>query len=326
MEDSKKEEAPKRKFALGFLMSFGILTVLIGALNGLIDPYQFSKSRLEGVNDVFSNENFRGEKALTKAFNFASRADEARVSMVGTSHLKRGFSITSGPGFEVFALSDLKLAEAIDLLQIIIDESKVSKTILIEVGRNLKSRRSDKLTWNERFFSLKTTIKSIRMIGRSIELRDADYKYKVRDIVPGPMPKLEYYKNQREEIVKGIVSDEIPLDSLFARVDINNSDLEHTVIFFTSPLPFGLIRELELQEIVESRQHQLQQRIEALNSDSKSVKFKFLGFWGTSLFEDYRPWTDSFLDGWYDDDHYKPVIGDQLLNQLMQLSEVPLPD
>lgn len=315
MADFDERKAFKRKFVRGFAVGILGPLITIGLFNFVIDPYQLSKNRIAGINDAISHRNFLGESAIQNAYVAYAKGDAAAASIIGTSTIARGIRVEENPNVEKIALGGLVLTEGLEIAQTIIDESNVPKVILIELGSTKKVKRGQPLSFQMRFLQVRTTSESARLLHRSISARGRKYKFFQRATTT-ELPELPELLEKKKELLEYLQSNIKQLDSLILTLKPNKS-IKHKVVFFTSLLPAGFVDLLEIQQLVDSTHREARRIVKEADQEEESIEFGFIGVMGTPIGSEYLPWTESFHDGWYDFNHYKPVIGEQLLKYLL---------
>ncbi|GEM_PF-5099866 len=317
MEDFRQETNSKPGFSKGLILGLLGPLLVVGFFNLIIDPYRLSEDRIAGVNDAISPQNFLGESALVNAYKAYSKGDSAHISLIGTSHLAKGVPIVDKPHIEKIALGGLTLDEAFRIAQMIIDQSKVSKTILIELGSTRETKRGKPLNFQMRYLQAKTTRESIRLIRKSISVKDQKDKFVITTRF-NKLPERAELLEQKDKLIAYLQLNRSKLDSLLSGLNTNDEKLKHRIIVFTSILPAQLVDIFGIRDLIESNHREISQIVADANTRTDHIEMVFVGMMDSSIGYEYLPWTESFHKGWYDFNHYKPVLGEQILEHLLR--------
>ncbi|WP_341225343.1 hypothetical protein [uncultured Arcticibacterium sp.] len=322
MNNYKTNRKPNKKFFLGIFLSFVLPVIFVGLFNYIINPYQLTNRKLFG--DIYK-KHFLEESIIKKTFKDNSKGDKAKISIIGTSHVLHGISICNKPDYEKFALSRLMMEEAITFIQLIIQNSNVSKTILVELSNdknyylleNIYHSRLHKFDFHERFLHARTLRASL--IHFKIILKPSDYLSDECNstLEDTPLPNLHDLEKLNNKFTIQLNSSLKFLKTLTSSLTNDKEYLNHKIVFFSPPLPYSIVDTFNLAPLIKARNNELQNIISEINQKSPNIKYSFEDLLNSELGSEYIPWTPSFNKGWYDTDHFKPVIGEHVLRRLL---------
>lgn len=305
----------KSSFEIGFVLGFAPLIVLVLLLNIIVDPYLHHKKRILGVNHIVTSDNFKDDSAIENLIRLNLDESNAEVSIIGTSHVIKGFPNNSqGNKIEKFAIPRLAPNEAMEIFAKVINQAGIRKSIFIEISSGFIPNSRKKFSPFKRYFNIRTTLSSILMLKNSLRGTDTTI---FNDV---PMPELSELDEMRNGLQNYLSLAPKQLDSLLAKAVFKNSKIQHQIVFFTSPLPKGLLEVFGLEQQVQLMNREIMQVVEKANLSHQGVRFSYIGFLGSSIGNEYLPWTENFNQGWYDDDHFKPLTGDIMLDSLLQIA------
>ncbi|MNK30639.1 hypothetical protein D3C87_490590 [compost metagenome] len=303
-------------FLKAFLITIGVILSIIVSVNYLVDPYWYKDHRIKDVNSLPIND-IANYAPLMNTFRLYSKGPKVKFSIIGTSHISLGIP-GNYPFLEKIAVNTMNIDESSEVLQKILEEASVQKTIFIEMcGNNPTPLRKD-IFCND-LFSLRTTFNSIRTIKLnllnnqsltstldSINTRKIDTSKSINELNSKLAPMRPLNNNEIASIKK-----------MHKITFKNKKHLTHQVIFFLPPLPLETMKEEKYKRLNAKIALQLQKEINSMQIHNSLIKFKFLNLVGTEIGNEYQFGTDNFYDGWYDSTHFKPIIGDQVIKYLM---------
>ncbi len=300
-------------FFKGLLLAGGIMLLTVASFNYLVDPYWFSEKRISGFNDVRTDVLY-SHAPVANVYRLSVKDPRAEFAIIGPSIILRGISVCNYPYLEKIAISSMSLEESLLILKRMLKEARVKKTIFIEVcGNRRHSRVSDNRYAN--VLSLRITLHSLKTIR-------ASYQTKNR-LTCAPAPADPGMAGSMEKLIEGMeVLRLLDQDELFLwKKEMaglrSDTTLKHRVIFFTSPLPAEIMERHEYKEIYQRVSDQLSAAIADMRRFiGDHVELSFVNLKDVGIGAEYRFGNNNFYNGWYDALHYKPVIGDQVLEHL----------
>lgn len=304
-------------FLKGFGVTIGLFLSVIGLVNYLVDPYWYREKRINNFNRLPISD-IENHIPIMSVYRLHSKGKNVKFSIIGTSHVLFGIADCNYPFLEKIAAPAISIEESSRLMQQILAEATVPKTIFIEVcGINhLPTLRDD--NFFNRIFSLRTAIYSLRTIKTNITDQQQStpplcipYFVKTspaaRHLAPAPL-RLFTAKE---------------LTAIKESYQINHQPktfLQHQVIFFVAPLPFETTQKEIYKINIPRLSMQMQKTISSMQANIHGIRFKFINLLETEIGQEYQFRKNNFNDGWYDGNHFKPVIGDQVVRYLIDHS------
>ncbi len=305
-------------FINGFMIAMGSLLLIIGTVNFIVDPFWYREKRVKYFNYLPINE-ITNTAPLMNIATLYSKGPNVKYSVIGTSHVLAGIKNCEYPELEKVGVSAMSIQESQRVLQKILLKATVSKTVFIEVcGINDIPQIRD-VSFLNRIFSLRAFVYSIRTMKHNF-LNDQQLKI---ELCAPYTPNIDTIKsidelNSKQIPLRPVTSQEIlALKEMFKFKDGLKKDLQHQVVFFTSPLPQETMENEKYRLINQKLSEQMQQVVDSMQSANHQIKFKFINLADTKIGNEYKFSEGNFYEGWYDGTHFKPVVGDQVVKYLM---------
>lgn len=308
----------KEPFFRGFIIAMGSFFLIIAAINFLVDPFWYRENRIKYFNYLPINE-ITNTAPLMNIVTLYSKGPDVKFSVIGTSHVLAGITNCDYPELEKVGFSAMSIPESQRVLQKILLEATVSKIIFIEVcGINDIPPIRD-VSFLSKIFSLRTLVYSIRTMKHNL-LNDQQLKI---ELCAPYTPNIDTIKsidelNSKQIPLRAITSKEfMSFRQLFIFKDVLKNDLKHQVVFFISPLPQETMENEKYRLINQKLSKQMHQVVDDIQSANHQISFKFINLADTEIGDEYQFRKGNFYEGWYDGNHFKPVIGHQVLRYLI---------
>lgn len=304
-------------FLKGFGITMGLFLFVIGSVNYLVDPYWYREKRINNFNRLPISD-IENHIPILSVYRLHAKGKNVKFSIIGTSHILFGISECNYPFLEKIAAPAISIEESSRLMQKILAEATVSKTIFIEVCgiNNLPNLRDD--NFFNRIFSLRTAIYSLRTIKTNL----------VNHQQATPLPCIPYFgrtnpaaRHPAPAPLRLFTAEELTTIKESYQIDHQpKNTLQHQVIFFVAPLPFETTQKEIYKINIPRLSIQMQKTISSMQSNAYGVRFKFINLLDTEIGKEYQFRKNNFNDGWYDGNHFKPIIGDQVVRYLIDHS------
>ncbi len=297
-------------------MAMALFLCVIGLLNYFTDPYWYKENRTRNFNYYPINEVVNVIPVMN-VFRLYAKGPEVKYSIIGTSHILRGVSDADQPALEKIAVSAMDISESTEVLKKILSEATVPKTIFIEVcGINNEANIRDG-SFYTKVFSLRTTIFSLRTIKYNLFNQDHNIRILKQPKNPDTLKSLVELNGEIIPL-RPITNEEIRMmDEMWMVNHQLKNNLQHKVVFFISPLPKETMEEEKYKLINQQVSKQMQGLVDSMQLRSHRLKFGFINLADTKIGNEYQFRNGNFYKGWYDGTHFKPIIGTQVVQYLI---------
>lgn len=314
----------KQVFLKGFVVAMGLTLLFIAVLNYLVDPYWYRDNRMKNLNyyPIYEVVNV---VPVMNVYRLYAKGPLVKYSIIGTSHVQRGIANGDHPALEKIAASAMDIRESTEVVKKILSAASVPKTVFIEVcGINHVPNIRDGAFYTK-VFSLRTTMYSLRTIRKNLfdQQQPEQQETSVGMSATRPTDALRSLSELNAAIVPlRLVTNEemgIMVDMWKEQLKVKNH-LQHQVVFFTSPIPKETMENEKFRLINQQISKQMQGVIHAIQSLNPNLKFKFINLADTQIGNEYQFRKGDFYEGWYDGTHFKPIIGRQVIQHLIDHS------
>ncbi|MDG3581286.1 hypothetical protein [Galbibacter pacificus] len=312
----------KNNFTKTVFIVFGVLTLLLGLFNFIIDPYRLHKKRIPGINDQVCRGFFSYNSMDNLMQYYFSKYNDEPNLILGTSHIIRGVPDCRFTDIFKMGISSMSIEEAALILEKLLDKKKLPDNIYIELmaGESISfqngkpNRINDKISWYRRFIDIKTLRMTFSTIRNSIGLKTIICGVPdISDTFVDKVDGTEYVRRiQEEEYLSWL--------SLIDKLNRKIGDHKVNITFFTSPLPYGAMSSVKAKGISRYNYMVINKVINA-SKKYNNIMCNYIDLLNSSIGADYIPGTTSFNQGWYDASHYKSKIGEKVVDTLLQVTQ-----
>jgi hypothetical protein len=300
-----------------------VFLITICLINYLIDPYRYRNKRLKYINDAVI-EAFYSEAPVLNIFNYQNKYNDAAFYIIGTSHILRGISNCNNQNVIKLGVSSLSFEESIQIANKILEASRSPKKIFIEISgkQTVLSPRHRSLF--RKLFSLRTTIHSLKTFQSSI--LNHNNLINTSDLCNPYIPEEQKLKNINEvektskSTLQFLTLNDYNHIEKTARFNKQKNNFKHQIVFFISPIPFERIERKKFKELNKQNSRNLRKVINSIKTNNNTIEFSFVNIIDTEIGWEYQFRYNNFYEGWYDGDHFKPIIGKQIMTYLISQS------
>ncbi|RXG13109.1 hypothetical protein [Leeuwenhoekiella aestuarii] len=303
-------------FLAGVFGSFLFVIIGLFCFNWCVDPYFKHTERIKGFNDKHANY---GVLNLQDAYKLQHKST-AKISFIGTSNLLRSISNCASPFYERISATSASIEETSALAIRIAKERPQVHSIFMEVSKNDNDITSGrKPNWIQQFWSFHSFRHSLQT------LKSSTTNKKKIDSCYIPSHNEKQTINNLDELYKVGFEQIRPINQKDLNA-IKNADWQsissfkssHTTrfIFFISPIPYELRKLPKVDSVLNSNKKILTNKINQLNLTYPNITFSLYDLNDTSICAEFTFKNETFHKGWYDQNHYKKTIGDQIIDVL----------
>lgn len=309
-------------YVIAVLATFSIALATAVTVNAVGNPYAvFGTPVIRGVNDVQPQRlgSFPRRGTFSYLLGHARRKD-APVVLVGTSHVATGIPTCAEPGVVRVAESALSLEESDAVMESLVGPSGQARTVLLEVTQGsaeLDEHFSEPHGVTEALLSFDATRRSLASLYASLRLADRAGPRK-----PGCMrfpaedrmvPDTTVLERRAATLVPPLTPD-IMLrlrETIETFQTYCHEDRRHHLRLFVFPVSPWIERHPRVRGTLRTNVELLTGLVGEFQSPEWACEVSFVDL--TEALPNMRMLDDM----WYDDSHFTPVLGQQLLAELL---------